>query len=63
MTQKTTRKKPARNGDAPRSVGGYKVLGRTSDGVRILKPKGKPQSFTVMELKKAIRSVRAEKTA
>ena len=63
MTQKTTQKKPARTGNTPTTVGGYKVLGETRDGVRILAPKGKPQSFTVPELKKAIRSVRAGKAA
>ena len=63
MTRKTTQNKPIRNGNDPASVGGYKVLGRTKDGVRILAPKGKPQSFTVPELKKAIRSVRAGKAA
>jgi hypothetical protein len=47
----------------PRSVGGYRVLGRTRDGVLILEPKGKPQSFTVTELKKAIRAARAGKAA
>ena len=63
MTQKTTQKKPARKGAAPVSVGGYKVLGQTKDGVRILAPKGKPKSFTVAKLKKAIRSVRTGKAA
>ena len=47
----------------PRSVGGYRGLGRTRDGVLILEPKGKPQSFTVAELKKAIRVARAAKAA
>ena len=39
-------------------VGGYKVVGKTSDGVRILKPRGKPKSFTVSALRKAISSKR-----
>ena len=70
MTQKTTQKKTVRNsttqgyvGDNPASVGGYRVLGQTKDGVRILAPKGKSESFTVTELKKAIRSVRTGKVA
>jgi len=63
MTQKTKQKKPIRNGKTPATVAGYRVLGETRDGVRILAPKGKPQSFTVPELKKAIRSVRAGKAA
>ena len=62
MRHKTTQK-PTRNGKTPASVGGYKVLGETRDGVRILAPKGKPDSFTVTKLKKAIRSVRASKAA
>lgn len=40
-----------------------KVLGVTKDGVRILKPKGKPTHFTQKELRSAIASVRAAKRA
>lgn len=58
-----TQKKTVPNGKAPATVGGYKVLGETRDGVRILAPKGKPKSFTVAKLKKAIRSVRTGKAA
>jgi hypothetical protein len=44
-------------------VGGYEVLGRTDDGVPILKPKGKPTSFSVARLKKAIRKTCVKKNA
>ena len=59
MAKKMTREKSANASKNLGSVGGYKVLGRTRDGVRILEPKGKPTSFTVAKLRKAIRSVRA----
>lgn len=49
-----------RNTKTGRTVGGYKVLGTTRDGVRILKPKGKPDSFSVVRLRKAIAAVDAE---
>ncbi len=52
------KKEPAPDDKTPRTVGGYRVLGRSRDGVLILKPKGKPQSFTIAELKKAIRAAR-----
>lgn len=53
-------KKIARNAKTGRLVGGYEVLGRTNDGVRILKPKGRPKSFTVRDLEKALASTRAK---
>jgi hypothetical protein len=34
------------------------ILGRTSDGTRIVKPGFKPDGFTVRELQKVIRDVR-----
>lgn len=61
MTRKMAREKLANASKNAGYVGGYKVLGETSDGVRILEPKGKPQSFTVAALRKAIRLVRAGK--
>lgn len=59
----TKQRKIARDAKTGRYVGGYQVLGKTRDGVRILKPKGKPKSFSVVKLKKAIASanVKAEK--
>ena len=39
-----------------------KVLGTTFDGVRILKPKGRPTHFTVPELEAAISRVRAARS-
>ncbi len=57
------KRKSTSAGKATEVVGGYKVLGRTRDGVPILKPKGKPQSFTVSKLKRAIRTARAGKAA
>jgi hypothetical protein len=53
-------KRVARNAKSGRFVGGYEVLGRTDDGVQILKPKGKPTSFTVRQLKKAIATARSK---
>jgi hypothetical protein len=47
-------------GDGPAT--GYKVLGTTSDGVRIILPKGKPKAFTTARLRKAIRTVIAERS-
>jgi hypothetical protein len=40
-----------------------KVLGTTSDGVRILKPKSRPTHFTVPQLKAAISRVRAARAS
>jgi hypothetical protein len=40
---------------------GTEVLGRTKDGVRILKPKGKATHFTQRELRAAVASVRAKR--
>lgn len=54
-------KKVARGAKTGKLVSGYSVLGRTSDGVRILEPKGKPKSFTVGKLRKAIAATCAEK--
>jgi hypothetical protein len=53
-------KKSARGEKTGRLIGGYQVLGYTDDGVRILKPKGRPKNFTVKELKKAIASSRSK---
>ena len=63
MPPKPSHKKPSPGDKTPATVGGYRVLGQTRDGVRILAPKGKPTSFGVAQLKKAIRSVRAGKAA
>ncbi len=38
-----------------------KVLGKTKDGVRILKPKGKATHFSEKEIRDAISTVRAAK--
>ena len=53
----------ARAGKTARSVGGYKVLGTTKDGVRILKPKGRATHFTQHELRRAIATVRSTQKA
>jgi hypothetical protein len=55
--------KVARNAKDGRFVGGYKVLGTTKDGVRILKPKGQPTHFTEKELRDAITVVRSAQKA
>jgi hypothetical protein len=39
------------------------VLGTTSDGVRILKPKGRATHFTVPQLEAAISRVRAKRAS
>jgi hypothetical protein len=52
-----------RDAKAGRIVGGYKVLGTTKDGVRILKPKGHATHFTDKELRKAIATVRSAQKA
>jgi hypothetical protein len=51
--------KVVRHSATGKFVGGYKVLGKTSDGVQILKPKGRPKSFTVNKLRKVISANRA----
>lgn len=53
-------KKTTRNAKTGQLIGGYRVLGYTDDGVRILKPKGRPKNFTVKELKRAIASSRSK---
>ncbi|MBM3550677.1 MAG: hypothetical protein FJX45_02695 [Alphaproteobacteria bacterium] len=44
-------------------VNAPKVLGKTKDGVRILKPKGKATHFSEKEIRDAISTVRAAKRA
>ena len=44
-------------------LGGYKVLGTTKDGVKILKPKGRATHFTDKELREAIATVRSAQKA
>lgn len=34
--------------------GGYRILGKTPDGVEILKPRGGPESFSLEKLKRVI---------
>ena len=60
---KNTTPKVARNAKGGRFVGGYKVLGTTTDGVKILKPKGHPTHFTEKELRDAITVVRSAQKA
>jgi hypothetical protein len=38
--------------------GGYRVLGTTYDGVKILRPKVKPTHFTLRQIRRAIETVR-----
>ncbi len=54
-TTRTVAAKPR----APKSVGGYKVIGTTRDGVHILESPARPTSFTIPELQKAIADVLA----
>lgn len=58
VAKKAAKKKAAKTGSLPSSantnVGGYLVLGTTRDGVRILRPKGKPTNFTMKELETAV---------
>ena len=37
----------------------YEVVGTTSDGVKVLRPKAKPTHFTTQEIRKAINAVRS----
>jgi hypothetical protein len=55
--------KGVRGSKAGRFVGGYKVLGTTKDGVKILKPKGRATHFTEKELRDAIAIVRSAQKA
>jgi hypothetical protein len=50
MTKKTITSAPA----VKRDTSGGQILGRTSDGVRIMKPKFSPTSFTVKQMQSAI---------
>jgi len=61
--KKNASAKAVRDADAGRVVSGYKVLGTTKDGVKILKPKGRPTHFTEKELRDAIATVRAPQKA
>jgi hypothetical protein len=61
MTKETS--KAVRNAQTGRLVGGYKVLGTTKDGVKILKPKGRATHFTEKELREAIATVRSAQKA
>jgi hypothetical protein len=60
---KSTTPKVARDAKTGQFVGGYKVLGTTKDGVKILKPKGHPTHFTEKELRDAIIVVRSGQKA
>jgi hypothetical protein len=62
MTKETS-SRTGRDAKTGRFVGGYKVLGTTKDGVRILKPKGHATHFTDKELRKAIATVRSAQKA
>ena len=48
---------------ARKKLAGPKVLGVTTDGVRILKPKGNATHFTPKELREAVATVKASKSA
>jgi hypothetical protein len=57
-------KAPYKAGRSVRSgqfVAGKPVLGTTKDGVRILKPNGRPTHFTQKELRDAVASVVAKR--
>jgi hypothetical protein len=56
LTNPKSNAAPRRSG---RTVSGrYQVLGTTFDGVKILRPKGKPTHFTPRQIREAIESVR-----
>jgi hypothetical protein len=55
--------KTAPGGKSAKPVARAKVLGTTSDGVHILKPRGKATHFTQKELRDAVATVRAAKQA
>jgi hypothetical protein len=48
----------ARRSRVPSRVEGYEVLGKTSDGVLILKPKLDPEHFSWEQLNSAVTSIR-----
>jgi len=54
-------KKPSRRSAAGRSAG--RVLGTTSDGVKILKPRGGATHFTDKQIRDAIATVFAARAA
>lgn len=41
----------------------YESVGTTYDGVRVLKPKAEPTSFTIAEIRAAVKSVLAQQGA
>ena len=45
----------------PQKVGGYDVIGTTSDGVRILKPVTRPTHFTSSQMRETVEKVLAER--
>lgn len=60
MTKGSTKVVPG--GKPNETIAGYKVLGTTKDGVRILKPKGRTSTrFSERDIRDAIMSVRAAK--
>jgi hypothetical protein len=61
--KKDSASKAVRDSETGRFVGGYKVLGTTKDGVKILKPKGRATHFTEKELREAIAIVRSAQKA
>lgn len=48
----------ARRSNVPSRIEGYEVLGRTPDGVLILKPKLDPEHFSWDQLNSAVVSIR-----
>jgi len=56
---KAARSKARRNVKAARRIDGYVVLGKTKEGLDILKPRFKATHFTTKELRAAIAKVLA----
>jgi hypothetical protein len=63
MTKRPVRKAAAKKPQKGGSSGHYKVVGKLSDGVRILAPKSKPEHFTSKEIKSTIEELRRNSTS
>jgi len=57
----TKRQKPS--GSSAKKGSNYTVVGKLSDGVRVLAPKSKPKHFTSEQIQSAIRQARTAKTS
>jgi hypothetical protein len=61
--EKSSKAKVKRSGSTGGYVDGHRVLGKTREGIIILRPKGNATHFTDREILKAIHAVRSAKTS